>query len=79
MASSYTRAINKEISKSIGYILDLPFQKLVFLSTVDFLFTQTVINTFSTASWRGVWNLFDLLLVEDGAVWQVLFVFTSEL
>jgi len=70
MASSYTRAINKEISKSIGYILDLPFQKLVFLSTVDFLFTQTVINTFSTASWRGVWNLFDLLLVEEGAVWQ---------
>ena len=78
MASSYTRAVNSDISKSIGSRLDLSAEKLIFLTTVDFIFTQTVINAFSTASWRGVWNILDIVFAGDGGIWQVILIFHLE-
>ena len=69
--ASFTRAVNKDISKSIGYRLDLSMEKVIFLSLVDFLFTQTWVNLLSTASWRGVWNLLDIFLAGDSGLWKV--------
>ena len=74
MASSYTRAVNSDISKSIGSRLELSVEKIIFLTTVDFIFTQTVINVLSTASWRGVWNILDMVFAGDGRIWQVILV-----
>jgi len=43
-----------------------PPQKNFFLwLSLDFLFTQTVVNLLSTASWRGVWNLLDEAVTKD--------------
>merc|ERR1719369_1330820 len=68
--ASFIRAINKDISKSIGYRLDLSTEKVIFLSLVDFVFTQTWVNLLSTASWRGVWNLLDILLAGETGLWK---------
>jgi len=61
MCSKVTTVICKDISKALGVSTHTSGIKLTFYLIVDFLFTQTVINLFSTASWRGVWNLLDHL------------------
>ena len=67
----FTQAISKEVSKCVGYQLNLSSDKFFLLICTDFFFTQIVINLFNTSTWRGVWNLIDIMLMYEGAIWKV--------
>jgi len=60
-AGKYLKIISADISHSVGAEISLSSYHLALWLGIDFLFTQTVINILSTASWRGVWNIFDII------------------
>ena len=71
-----TRVLSKDVLATISS------SKVLLLLALDFVFVQTVINTLSTATWRGVWNLLDVFFSGDNGHWipplktEVLLLFT---
>ena len=57
------RVVSNDVLLSVGSSGEVPAKGFFWLLTLDFLFTQSIINCLSTASWRGVWNLIDLGVV----------------
>ena len=69
--SKYWTIILSDISTSVGSQISLSGYSLGLLLVIDFLFSQSVINILSTASWRGVWNIIDILFSGEGGVFHV--------
>ena len=55
------RTICQDVAKSVGRDINLGAVRLALLMWADFLWSQTVINAFNVASWRGVWGLWEAL------------------
>ena len=55
------RTICEDVAKSVGRDINLGAVRLALLMWADFLWSQTVINAFNVASWRGVWGLWEAL------------------
>ena len=70
-AGKYLKIISADISHSVGAEISLSSYHLALWLGIDFLFTQTVINILSTASWRGVWNIFDIIFSGEKGVFHV--------
>ena len=70
-AGKYMKIISTDISHSVGAEISLSCYHLALWLGIDFLFTQTVINILSTASWRGVWNIFDIIFSGEQGVFHV--------
>ena len=65
------RIICVDIGRSVGTEIALSSGNLALWLIIDFLFTQTVINLLSTASWRGVWNIIDIVFGGEAGLFQV--------
>ena len=61
MMATLHRSVSRDASLSTGANID--GNRFFLFLFLDFIFTQTVINLLSTASWRGVWNLLDLAAI----------------
>jgi len=66
----YSSIVCADIGNSVGSEITLSSSKLALWLGVDFLFTQTVINFLSTASWRGVWNIIDIIFSGEGGIFE---------
>ena len=67
----YLSIIRADIGRSVGTEISLSGTKLALWLGLDFLFTQSVINILSTASWRGVWNNFDIVFNAEKGIFHV--------
>ena len=69
--NKYNNIICADIGHSVGTEIVLSSGNLALWLGLDFLFTQTIINILSTASWRGVWNILDIVFSGEGGLFEV--------
>jgi hypothetical protein len=60
MSSTASQLLCRDVSRGVGHGVSLTGGKLSILLTVDFLYTQIVVNFLNVTSWRGVWELHGL-------------------